>query len=76
MGMPWKTPPCDVSCWIFLQEELTGGYALNNVYVWHITNPSEVLNQGFKVSKSIDLYFTEAGRRYRIGAFDTHARRM
>lgn len=31
------------------QEALTGGYALHSVYMWHITNPSEIMDQGFKV---------------------------
>ncbi|CAM9155381.1 unnamed protein product [Ectocarpus sp. 13 AM-2016] len=30
------------------EEELTGAYSLHNIYMWHITNPSEVLDQGFK----------------------------
>lgn len=32
-----------------LQEELTAENALNSIYLWHITNPSEILQQGFKV---------------------------
>lgn len=43
------------------QEELTGGYALNSIYLWHITNPSEILEQGFKVSNSVDLHWQESG---------------
>ncbi|CAM9656283.1 unnamed protein product [Ascophyllum nodosum] len=30
------------------EKELTAGYALHSFYVWHVTNPSEILEQGFK----------------------------
>ncbi|CAM9257644.1 unnamed protein product [Scytosiphon promiscuus] len=30
------------------EDDLTGGYALHSIYMWHITNPSEIMDQGFK----------------------------
>ncbi|CAM9090652.1 unnamed protein product, partial [Laminaria digitata] len=30
------------------EEELTAESSLNSIYLWHITNPSEILEQGFK----------------------------
>lgn len=37
------------------QEELTAGYALHSIYMWHVTNPSEILDQGFKVSEFVEI---------------------
>lgn len=36
-----------------MQEELKAGYSLHSFHVWHITNPSEILERGFKVSNAV-----------------------
>ena len=56
------------------QEELTAESALNSIYLWHITNPSEILQQGFKVGgRSVEFVLRigrgDAGRR--AGSPDT-----
>lgn len=37
------------------QEELTAGHALHSIYVWHVTNPSEIMDLGFKVSEKVGI---------------------
>lgn len=57
-----------------LQEELTAENALNSIYLWHITNPSEILQQGFKVSGRLVEFVVrtgEVGARRQIGSPDT-----
>lgn len=38
---------------VSMQEELKAGYSLHSFHVWHITNPSEILERGFKVSNAV-----------------------